>query len=680
LSLNLGPSRDRASAGAELSATDAAPGQSLSPGEQPDAGRLNASSEKAPQSRPRKAWLSSKFLLGSLLLVLTLAVYGQTCGFDFIILDDPSYVKLNRYVLDGLNLSGLKWAVTQFNDANWIPLTWLSLMLNASIHKNWPDGYHIMNVLLHAANVLLVFTIFAQMTGSTGRSAFVAAIFAVHPLHVESVAWVTERKDVLCTFFGLLSLWAYVSYAQTRRRWRYWTAFALLLVSLTAKQTFVTLPCVFLLLDYWPLDRFRPVDSTSGESPEPASGGWRWARLKPLIVEKIPFFILVGGFSALAVWAQMGGGIRSLESVPLSARVLNAISAYGWYAWKALVPRDLAIFYPHPVASLRPIDVLIPAAFLVTTTAVAIWQARRRPYLIVGWLWYLGTLFPLIGLIQIGRQRVADRYAYLPLLGLYFAVAWLIPSLVPGRGRLHRWLLSTAALAAIAVYGFLGFQQVALWGDDVKLFEHALAVTPDNAMSRSSLGCAFFARGDVKHAIANMEHSLRLDPHEAGVHDDLGSAYQADKRFDDAAREYRLSIEIKEDSASPHVGLGSILCERHQFAEARKEFLRALEIEPQAPMTYFNLSMLCEDLKEYDQAIEYAKQGLEIDPKNVECQRQIAHVLSVQGRLDEAIAAYEKVVAFSASDAEARIRINELMARKFQQQSSKTQTTGSLKR
>jgi protein O-mannosyl-transferase len=683
LRLNLGPSRDRASAGAELSPASPAAEQGLSPGERAGADPASSGSVSAPSEKPaksRKAWLSSNFFLGGLLLVLTLAVYGQTCGFDFIVLDDPSYVRLNHYVLDGLKLSGLKWAVTQFNDANWIPLTWLSLMVNASIHKNWPDGYHITNVLLHSANVLLVFTIFVQMTRSAGRSAFVAALFAVHPLHVESVAWVTERKDVLCTFFGLLSLWAYVSYAQAPRRWRYVAAFVFLLLSLSSKQTFVTLPCVFLLLDYWPLNRFRPFDSTFAGSTETASGTSRWAGLKHLIVEKIPFFLLAGAFSALAVWAQSRGGIRSLEAVPLSARVLNAISAYGWYAWKALVPLDLAIFYPHPVTSLRPVEVLIPAAFLVTATAVAIWNARRRPYLIVGWLWYLGTLFPLIGLIQIGRQRVADRYAYLPLLGLYLAVAWLVPSLVPGSTRARRWLLSTAALAAIAVYGTLGFRQVALWGDDVKLFEHALDVTPDNAMSRSSLGCALLAKGEVKGAIKNMEQALRLDPDDAGVHDDLGSAYQANKRLADAAREYRRSIELKEDSASPHEGLGTILCEWHQFPEARKEFLRALEIEPQAPMTYFNLSMLCEDLKEYDQAIAYAKQGLEIDPEHVECQRQIAHVLLDQGRTDEAIAAYEKVIALSAADAEAHIRIRDLMAKKLQEQSSKAQATGSLPR
>jgi protein O-mannosyl-transferase len=333
------------------------------------------------------------------------------------------------------------------------------------------------------------------------------------------------------------------------------------------------------------------------------------------------------------------------------------------------VPTDLAIFYPHPIERLSPVDVLIPAAFLVAVTAFALFNLRRRPYVIVGWLWYLGTLFPLIGLIQIGKQRVADRYAYLPLLGLYLAVAWLVPSLVPNV-RLRRWLMPAAAVGAIAVYAVLGFKQVTLWGDDVKLFEHALAVTDNNAMSRCSLGCALLAQGDSKGAIANIEMSIHLDPNDAQAHDDLGSAYQAEKRLQDAEREYRKSIELNYDSASPHEGLGTILCEWHRYDEARKEFNRALEIEPLAAMTYYNLSRLSEDVHEYDQAIEYAKRGLELDPKHVECQREIAQVLAQQGRIDEALAAYEKVAVMAPADAESRFKILELTQKKLKERSA----------
>ena len=664
--LNFGLTRSREPAGAELPSPPEAPLETSA------APPLDAAPDVAPgttappvadrQSAPlRKPRLRSNFLLGALLLALTLGVYFQVCGFDFIILDDPSYVKWNRYVLDGLKLSGLKWAFTQFNDSNWIPLTWLSLMLDATIYKNWPDGYHVTNVLLHAANVLLVFIVFTRMTGRAGPSAFVAAIFAVHPLHVESVAWITERKDVLCTFFGLLSLWAYVSYAHNHRRSRYIAAFVCLALSLMAKQTFVTLPCVFLLLDYWPLGRFGQSDGLSQLR----------ADLRHLVAEKIPLFLLVAGFSVLAVLAQAEGGIRSLAAVPFSARVLNSIWAYGWYAWKALVPLDLAIFYPHPLERLRPIGVLIPATFLVAASVVAVVNVRRRPYLIVGWLWFLGTLFPLIGLIQIGKQRVADRYAYLPLLGLYLAVAWLVPSLLPGRGRVRQWILAALALSAVGVYGLLGFREVALWGDDVQLFEHALAVTEDNAMSRSALGCALLVREDIKGATKNIERAVQLDPDDALVHDDLGSAYQAAKRLEDAAREYRKAIAIKEDSASPHEGLGTILSQKHQYAEARKEFNRALEIEPKDPMTYYNLSMLCDELRQYDQAIDYARQGLEVDPKHVECQRQIAHILAEQGHIDESIAAYHKVIAMAPADAEARLRIRDLTEKKLKEPASK---------
>jgi Tfp pilus assembly protein PilF len=630
-----------------------------------------AADKPAPRSKPL---LRSNFVLGALLVALTVAVYGQTCGFNFIVLDDPSYVKWNRFVLDGLTPSSVKWAVTQFNDSNWIPLTWLSLMLDATFYRNWPDGYHITNVLLHVANVLLVFLVFTRMTGSPAPSAFVAALFAVHPLHVESVAWITERKDVLCTFFGLLSLWAYVAYAQKQRRWQYLAAFALLTLSLLAKQTFVTLPCVFLLLDYWPLGRFgfrtdtADDDATTAEPPAEDRSPHR-ASFRQLVIEKIPFFALVAVFSVIAVRAQSLGGIRSLELFPFSARALNAICAYGWYAWKALIPLDLAIFYPHPIERLRPVDVVLPAAFLVVATAVALVNVRRRPYLIVGWLWYLGTLFPLIGLIQIGKQRVADRYSYLPLLGLYLAIAWLVPSLVP-YARLRRWLLPVAAAGAIGIYAFLGFKQVALWADDVKLFEHALAVTENNAMSRCSLGCAQLARGEAKAAIANIEDSLRLDPTDPLAHDNLGSAYQATKRLKDAEREYRKSIELKEDSASPHEGLGTVLCEWHRYDEARNEFNRALEIEPKAAMTYYNLARLCEDERKYDQAIAYARQGLECDPKHIECQREIAHVLAAQGKIDEALDAYKQVVMMSPADTESRVRMNELLEKKRRETSA----------
>ncbi len=618
--------------------------------------------------RRRKPFLRQNFVLGALLVAITLAVYGQTCRFDFIVLDDPSYVKWNRYVLDGLKPTSLQWAFCQFNDSNWIPLTWVSLMADAMAYHNWPDGYHITNVLLHVTNVLLVFVIFSQMTGCAARSAFAAALFAVHPLHVESVAWITERKDVLCTLFGLLSLWAYVSYARSHRRSLYVAAFGCLVLSLMAKQTFVTLPCVFLLLDYWPLKRIGlSFNAATGVGDLDAPDAR--ATFRELVKEKIPFFALVAAFSAIAVWAQSVGGIRSLEQFPFRARVLNAISAYGWYAWKALVPTGLAVFYPHPIERLQPVDVIVPAVFLVAVTAFALFNFRRRPYLIVGWLWYLGTLFPLIGLIQIGKQRVADRYAYLPLLGLYLAVALLVPSLVPNV-KLRRWLLPTAAAVVIAIYGYLGFKQVRLWNDDVKLFQHALAVTENNAMSRCSLGCALLGQGDVKGAIANIEESLRLDPDDALAHEDLGSAYQKEKRLKDAEREYRKSIELNLDSASPHEGLGTILCEWHRYEEARQEFKRALEIEPRAAMTYYNLARLCEDTREYDQALAYAKRGLELDPKHIECQREIAHVLAQQGRLDEALAAFEKVAVMAPADMESRLKIQQLAQKKLREQTA----------
>jgi hypothetical protein len=369
-----------------------------------------------------------------LLAALTLIVYVQVWRFDFVRLDDPKYIANNRHILGGVAVDGIRWAFGTFYDGNWHPLTWLSLMLDASLFGRRPGGYHITNVTLHVANVLLVFALFSEMTRSRGPSAFVAALFAVHPLHVESVAWVSERKDVLSMLFALLSMRAYVQYAQEPRVARLGLSWLYFLGSLLSKQTFVTLPLVFLLLDYWPLGRWSgaaPPDRLK-EVPVPCQTHPAQACRMRLIVEKLPFVAVSGVFCLVAVLAQSRNQfIQSLQNVPLATRCLNAISAYGLYVWKALFPVNLSSFYPHPGARLSMTGLAISSVFLSATTLFAIVNARRQPYILVGWLWYLVSLLPMIGLIQIGPQRMADRYVYFPLLGVYMAVAWLIPDLVP---------------------------------------------------------------------------------------------------------------------------------------------------------------------------------------------------------------------------------------------------------
>jgi hypothetical protein len=423
---------------------------------------------------PRMRWIAVRSQLGLsvLLIALTLAVYARALRFGFVVFDDPRYVTDNFHVLSGLSLRGIRWAFSTFHDCNWIPLTWLLLMLDATLYGCWAGGFHATNILLHIANVLLVFFCFQRATGQTGRSAFVAALFAVHPLHVESVAWITERKDVLSMFCGLVSLWAYIRYAQGRHY--AWLALSLgsFTCSLASKQTFVTLPFVFLLCDFWPLGRFP---GAPGSVREDATLRER-LDIAPLLVEKIPLFVVSAAFCAMALWAQSAGhSTRSLADMPLSIRALNAVSAYGPYLEKGLLPCGLAIFYPHPGLRIEWAAVALSVTVLTAITVFAITTVRRWPFVLMGWLWFLGTLVPMIGLVQVGLQQRADRYVYLPNLGLYIAIAWLVPAIVTAPIARRR-VLPAVAGAVVAVYATIAFAQVGQWRDGIVLMRHALAV------------------------------------------------------------------------------------------------------------------------------------------------------------------------------------------------------------
>ncbi len=460
------------------------------------------------------------FALG--LTALTIAVYCQVYRFEFLDYDDPFYVSSNPAVLGGLNVGGVRWAFEDVHFGFWIPMTWLSLMLDATCYGSWPGGYHITNALLHLANVLLVFAIFARATGNPRSSALVAALFAVHPLHVESVAWITERKDVLSMFFGLLSLFAYVRYAQLDRAApAALVALTLALVffvcSLMSKQTFVTLPFVFLLLDYWPLGRLAggPARASGDEGHAPAATGGlsgQFRRVGQLVLEKLPFFAAGAVFCLVAVWGQERGRmIESLARFPLATRCLNAVLAYALYVSKAVAPVGLAVLYPHPGAQLSVARVGLAGLFLAAVTLIAIKEARRRPFLLVGWLWFLGTLVPTIGLVQLGDVQMADRFAYLPSIGLYLAVVGLVGSLVPAT-TLGKRALAVAATAVIAMYAALGIVQVAQWHDGVRLFRHALAVADDNPITRYHLAYALYQREEYPEALVHLQRALEQAP------------------------------------------------------------------------------------------------------------------------------------------------------------------------
>lgn len=593
--------------------------------------------------------------LGAVLIALTLAVYLQVGRFGFIPIDDRLYVTEEPHIRQGLTTSGIAWAFGSFYDCNWIPLTWLSLMVDATLFGTWPGGRHLTNVLLHAANVLLVFTLFAKATGNSRRSAFVAALFAVHPLHVESVAWIAERKDVLSLFFGLCALNAYVTYAQKQGLARYAVALTCYLCSLLSKQTLVTLPFVLLLLDYWPLRRQSP-------RLDDVSAGHRSRGVAFLVVEKLPFFALSAAFCAVELIAQVRGhSTRSLAEIPLWTRCLNAVLAYALYLKKALLPFDLAAFYPHPGTGLNLVAVGAAVVCLAAVTSFAIANARRWPFLLVGWLWYLGTLVPMIGVVQVGIQQMADRYTYFPLLGLYAASAWLVPALSKNtvvRGR----LLSMGAVGVVGVYAAIAFVQVGYWRDGVTLMRRTLAVTRDNSFARFSLGDALYVESRIDEAIEEFQHAVRLAPDDPEGYFRLGWVYQGLQRYDEAAEQYRASLAVDERIAATHNRLGWILWAQHQHAAAAQEFGRALELDAKSVEAYVNLAGLSRALGDYRQSIAYCERALEVDRSLVDCQRLIAFNFRDLGRLDEAIDRLQSVLAESPADEEARSELAHIQA------------------
>jgi hypothetical protein len=601
---------------------------------------------------PEQVWLWRSFArrrvprreigLGGLLVAATLAVYWQVGWFGFLVFDDPAYVTENSQVLAGLNANSLGWAFATFHDGNWIPLTWLSLLTDATLFGAWPGGYHLTNLLLHTANVLLVFTAFNRMTRDSWRSAFVAGLFAVHPLHVESVAWVAERKDVLSLLFGLLSLNAYVQFTRQRRIGPFVLAWIFFLCSLLSKQTLVTLPFIFLLLDFWPLRRLgrnaggvcsdaadRKSLSESAAGVVPPRLFWQQG-LGParLVIEKLPFLVLSGVFCAVALVAQSRGrAVRSLEFLPLTSRCLNAAVVYVRYVWRALFPFNLAPYYPHPGSRLSLVEVAVTFAVLSGITAMAIATVRRRPCLLVGWLWYLGGLVPMIGLVQIGGQQMADRYTYFPLLGLYAAMGWLIPAGLPVLASRKSWR-PMIAVGVVAVYGAIAFVQAGYWRDSVTLFRHALAVTEDNALARAALGSALLERGQFDESLVHLARAAQMDPGDAQVHFLLGCGLQGTASLEQAAAEYRASLAIEEQNATAHNNLGLILYQQRRYADARRELLRALELDANNVRACVNLALLAADARAYGESIAFSRRALQLDPSLLVCRRLITKALA----------------------------------------------------
>jgi protein O-mannosyl-transferase len=573
------------------------------------------------------------------LAAVTLLVYFQTFGYGFVHYDDDHYVYENPMIQAGISAKGLAWAFTAFYQANWHPLTWISYLLDYQLFGLNAGVEHAVNLIFHMGAMVFLFLALLEMTQKPWRCALVAGIFALHPIHVESVAWIAERKDVLSMFFQMVTLWLYARYAVKKTLNRYGLMALAFALSLLAKPMAVTLPFVLLLLDLWPLGR---VDRKA----------WR------LIGEKTPLFAMSAVSSVLTFLAQRSGGaVSSLGQVPFAERLANAAVAYVAYLGKAFWPVNLAVLYPLGKVSAGA----VAAAVLVlgAVTGAAVLNFRLRPYFLVGWFWYLGTLVPVIGLVQVGRQSMADRYAYMPLVGLSIAVVWSVAEAVAPSPYLRQAAAALAGIALIAMPIF-AYRQVGYWKDSESLFRHTLAVTGDNPVMETNLGVVLAEQGKADQAIALYRRTLAADPDNSDAHANLGRERLRAGEMTEAFTELSEALRLAPDSAAPHEDLGLVLAARGQFEESRKHLEESLRLRPGNAEVESDLCFVLQRQDHLDQAITACEAALRIKPDFADARFNLGNALAAEGKSDAAAAEFSRVLEVNPNYAAARAALGQL--------------------
>ncbi len=559
-------------------------------------------------SRPR--------LIALLLALVTLVVYLPAVRCDFVNFDDQLYVTENPHVQGGLTWPDIEWAFTTFHAANWHPLTWLSHMADCTLFGLNPAAHHFVNVLFHAANTALLFLLLLRLTGALWPAAWVAALFAWHPLHVESVAWISERKDVLSTFFALLALLGYADYVREQRHRSFWLALAAFVLSLMAKPMFVTLPFLLLLLDYWPLERVS-VARFDAQT---------WLRL---IQEKIPFFLPVIASAIVTYLAQRNGAaVMTLAQLSFATRTQISLIAYGQYLLNTLWPVNLAVLYPLPnhfhwihAAAATATAVL----FLISWLA---WRARvKGPYFVVGWLWFLGTLVPVIGLVKVGSMALADRYTYFPLVGIFVAVAWGARNLAM-QHRFLKKLVVTAAILILPACIALTENQIRYWRDSETLFAHTVAVTPSNANAHINLGAAEEVSGHLTAALAEYRLAAGIAEDNVNAHYNIANILVKLGKISEALPEFRQTIALDPTTAVWHNGFGIALADLSKFSEATNEFAMAAQLDPENPWPHVETAKVLLKLGRDADAVDELRSALRVDPNNFQILILAAHVLA----------------------------------------------------
>lgn len=493
------------------------------------------------------AWISC------LIIGLTWLIYSRACWFDFVDIDDPTYIRDNPTVLGGMKWSSLRWVWTTSYFSNWHPITTTSWLIEIELFGISPGQMHLTNITLHTINAFLVYLLFLRMTGNSQRSSLVALLFAIHPQHVESVVWISSRKDVLFAFFGLLSIHFYVSYAKASRwHWYVLSLFAFA-ASLLSKQMLVTLPCLLLLMDFYPLRRFSFFSDSTQALQDDTSEARRISIWKSLL-EKIPFFILTVLFSLLILSIQSEhGSVSSGEEFPLSNRLTRTVTAFQEYLQHLILPKNLSVFYPFNIDGPEPIEVVTSTGLLLLITVFTLWKLRSHPWLFTGWFWFVGTMIPVIGLIQIGWQRIADRYTYFPMIGLYFAGVWFCAEIIKHLDRVKA-LLATLCICFLL---FCSWHQVGVWRDGITLFEHAARCAPRDAKVRTTYGWALFHRGLFQDASNQFQIAVETEPHNPIAHSSLADFYHRVGKEEKALQHHQIARQLGTDLLKVQYDAGS---------------------------------------------------------------------------------------------------------------------------
>ena len=561
-------------------------------------------------ARHRSNPSSTRILIGLAIAVLTVTVFAPVVDFDFVNYDDLEFVVENPHVFTGISASNIEWAFVHAYEGTGGPLTWISHMVDAQFFGLDAGAHHRTSLVLHICNALLLFAVLWTMTHRVGPSAWVAALFAVHPLHVESVAWVAERKDVLSTTFWLLTTWAYVGYVRQPGVWRYVAMAMLFGLGLLSKPMVATLPFVLLLLDVWPLQRIIARDIFRRRTKAARGPG-----VASLVLEKVPLFVLSAMSIGLTFEAQRQlGAIAAIENLPIGSRISNAIVSYVAYIGQAFWPVDLAAFYPYPLV-IPPALVAGASLALAVMTVCAIRAARHAPYVTVGWFWYVGTLVPVIGIVQLGSHAMADRFTYIPLVGLLVIAAWGGASLLQRAGA-SRATLTIAAIALVAVCAVVSRAQVHHWENGVALWEHATQVTQNNARAHANLGVALARGGQRGRAIAEYGEALRIEPRYPEAHNNLALALAVEGKTQEALAHYQDALHLKPDYANAHTNMANLLDENGRGEEAIAHYREAIRLDPTHVLARINLAVTLARESRLDEAVAELEAVLRLEPGN----------------------------------------------------------------